>query len=256
MTRRRTWDPRTGPGPGSELESAQIGRGFRFVRIQVRIQTQSHTNPTYSGLADCVSKTWKAEGAAGSYKGMSSPLVGQMFFNAVQFAAYGQAKDLVCKGKEMTIANYFEAGALTGFVIAFVECPIDLFKTQLQTQVFNAKPQFTTFLGTVGHIFRHHGVRGCFQGLAPTICRNVPAVSGYFGAYEAARLALLAPGQKLEAAVGSVRGGYDVTHVMQSECREGGEDITDERWRASGEWYAAECERTMDRAPTQLNPLS
>jgi hypothetical protein len=145
-----------------------------------------------------VSKTWKAEGAKGFYKGVASPLVGQMVFNAVQFAAYGQAKDFVRQGKEMTLANYFQAGALTGAVIAFVESPIDLFKTQLQTQVFKAQPKFTTFLGTVSHIFSHHGVRGCYQGLAPTICRNVPAVSGYFGAYEGARLALLAPGQKLE----------------------------------------------------------
>lgn len=121
-----------------------------------------------------------------------------MFFNAVQFLAYGQAKDFVRKGKEMTIPEYLQAGVLTGFVIAFVESPIDLFKTQLQVQVFKAQPQFTTFLGTVKHIAGHHGLRGCMQGLAPTIFRNVPAVSGYFGAYEAARLGFLAPGQKLE----------------------------------------------------------
>ncbi len=52
--------------------------------LKVRLQTQSHTNPTYSGLGDCVRKTWAAEGAKGFYKGVSSPLVGQMFFNAVQ----------------------------------------------------------------------------------------------------------------------------------------------------------------------------
>ena len=74
----------------------------------------------------------------------------------------------------------------------------DLFKTQLQVQVFKPQPQFTTFLGTVSHIFGVHGVRGCFQGLTPTIARNVPAVASYFGVYEGARLGLLAPGQKLD----------------------------------------------------------
>jgi len=29
-------------------------------------------------------------GFAGLYKGVASPLLGQMFFNAVQFVAYGQ----------------------------------------------------------------------------------------------------------------------------------------------------------------------
>lgn len=38
---------------------------------------------------------WCNQGAAGFYKGVASPLVGQMFFNAVQFLAYGRAKDLV-----------------------------------------------------------------------------------------------------------------------------------------------------------------
>lgn len=190
--------------------------GHPFDTLKVRLQTQSHTNPIYSGLVDCVRKTYKAEGLAGFYKGVSSPLVGQMVFNAVQFAAYGQAKEIASMGGEMTIPKYFLAGAMTGFVVAFVESPIDLFKTQLQTQVFSEKPRFTTFLGTVRHIASNHGVRGCYQGLAPTICRNVPSVAGYFGAYEATRAGLLAPGQKLEElenwkllAAGSIGGfGY------------------------------------------------
>lgn len=172
--------------------------GHPFDTLKVRLQTQSHTNPIYSGLGDCVAKTWKAEKLAGFYKGVASPLVGQMVFNAVQFAAYGQAKEIARAGGEMTIPKYFVAGALTGSIVAFVESPIDLFKTQLQVQVFQPKPQFTTFTGTVRHIVSNHGVRGVYQGLAPTICRNVPAVSGYFGAYEAARAGLLAPGQKME----------------------------------------------------------
>ena len=171
--------------------------------LKVRLQTQSHLNPTYSGLGDCVRKTWSAEGAAGFYKGVSSPLVGQMFFNAVQFLAYGFAKELVVGRPltpldHLTVPQYFAAGALTGFTVAFVECPIDLFKTQLQTQVFQAKPQFTTFLGTVSHIARNHGIRGCFQGLPATIARNVPAVSTYFGVYEASRGWLRSEGQRLE----------------------------------------------------------
>jgi solute carrier family 25 carnitine/acylcarnitine transporter 20/29 len=117
-----------------------------------------------------------------------------------QFAAYGEAKIIVAGTRPMELADYFAAGALTGFTVAFVEAPIDLFKTQLQTQVFlpKAEQRFTTFLGTVSHITGTYGLRGCYQGLAPTIMRNVPAVSGYFGVYEWSRLALLAPGQKLD----------------------------------------------------------
>jgi len=174
--------------------------GHPFDTLKVRLQTQSQTNPVYSGLTDCVKQTWRAEGLGGFYKGVASPLVGQMVFNAVQFLAYGQAKRTVCGGvdRELTIPEYFQAGAMTGAFVALVESPIDLFKTQLQVQVFKEKPQFTTFTSTVSHIIRHHGLRGVYQGLAPTMCRNVPAVACYFGAYEYCRRALLEPGQKLE----------------------------------------------------------
>jgi hypothetical protein len=104
----------------------------------VRLQTQSHTNPIYSGLGDCVRKTYAAEGFGGFYKGVASPLVGQMFFNAVQFAAYGQAKALVAgdaAADQITIPQYFQAGALTGAVVAGVESPIDLFKVSFNRKL-------------------------------------------------------------------------------------------------------------------------
>lgn len=86
-----------------------------------------------------------------------------------------------------------------GSIVAFVEGPIDFFKTQLQTQIFQPKPKFTTFVGTVSYILRNHGIRGAYQGLSPTIVRNVPAVSAYFGVYEYMRLALCTPGQSVDA---------------------------------------------------------
>jgi solute carrier family 25 carnitine/acylcarnitine transporter 20/29 len=162
--------------------------------MKVRLQTQDPHNPTYSGLGDCMKKTFQSEGAAGFYKGFQSPLYGQMFFNAIQFMAYGKAKEMATillpnndnsqPNNQMTIPQYFLAGAITGSVVAFVESPIDLMKTQLQTQVFAEKPAFSTFFGTVKYISGNFGVRGIYQGLAPTIVRNIPAVSFYFGAYE------------------------------------------------------------------------
>jgi hypothetical protein len=44
--------------------------------IKVLLQTQSHTNPVYSGMVDATKKTIKAEGLGGLYKGVASPLAG------------------------------------------------------------------------------------------------------------------------------------------------------------------------------------
>jgi solute carrier family 25 carnitine/acylcarnitine transporter 20/29 len=189
-----------------------VAVGHPFDTMKVRLQTQDPANPRYAGLGDCMRKTYTAEGLAGFYKGFASPLYGQMIFNAVQFVAYGFAKDFsqsimteehqkaaLARGESvpLTIPQLFLAGAVTGSIVAFIEGPIDLMKTQMQTQVFKEKPLFNTFFGTVKYIAGNYGLRGVYQGLGPTILRNVPAVSWYFGAYEWARMRLCAPGETI-----------------------------------------------------------
>ena len=141
---------------------------------------------------DCVQKTYRAEGVLGFYRGVASPLLGQMLFNAVQFMAYTKAKQLVGGGGggtdgQLSIPQYFMAGGMTGAVVSLIECPIDLFKTQLQTQVFQPSPAFSTLPQTVRYVTARNGALGAFQGFLPTLARNIPAVSCYFGVYETVR---------------------------------------------------------------------
>lgn len=175
--------------------------GHPFDTLKVRLQTQSTTNPVYSGLGDCVKKTWQTEGPAGFYRGVTSPLFGQVVFNAVQFVSYSWAKEVVSGTSNvdhMTIPQCIAAGGLTGGLVAFVEGPIDLFKTQLQTQVFKPKPLFNSFFGSISYITSNYGLKGATQGLVPTIMRNVPAVASYFGMYEFARRSFCKPGQSVK----------------------------------------------------------
>jgi hypothetical protein len=54
---------------------------------------------------------------------------------AVDFLAYGQAKHAVAKEDgTITIPRYFGAGVLCGVIVSFIDCPVDLFKTQLQVR--------------------------------------------------------------------------------------------------------------------------
>ena len=135
-------------------------------------------------------KTYRAEGLVGFYRGVASPLIGQVVFNAVQFMAYTKAKELVSGGQpgaQLTIPQYFAAGAITGAIVALIETPIDLVKTQLQTQVFQEKPAFTSLPQTVRFVTSTNGLLGVYQGFLPTLARNIPAVSCYFGVYETVR---------------------------------------------------------------------
>ena len=77
-------------------------------------------------------------------QGVLSPLVGQMFFRATLFSAFGAAKRWLAKNadgspKELTIADYYKAGAMTGFAAGFVEGPIDFYKSQVQVQIIRSR---------------------------------------------------------------------------------------------------------------------
>lgn len=60
----------------------------------MRLQTQPTTKPLYTGAVDCFKKIVQGEGVGGLYKGMSSPMVGQMAFRATYFAAFAESKKL------------------------------------------------------------------------------------------------------------------------------------------------------------------
>jgi len=164
-----------------------VALGHPFDTIKVRLQTQPMDNPIYKGLIDCAKKTMGGEGIAGFYKGVLSPLSGQMFLNATQFFAWGQSIKFVSNGKPkelLTTEDYIKAGIFTGIACALVENPIDFFKSQLQVQIFKEKPLYTTVPQAVKYVIRNYGFFGAYQGISATIIRNLPFRSSYFGTYE------------------------------------------------------------------------
>ena len=170
--------------------------GHPFDTLKVRLQTQPIDKPIYSGVVDCARKTVQWEGLGGLYKGVSSPLMGQMFFRATLFGAFGQAKRWLGTNADGTSrslkpSDFYAAGAITGFVAAFMEGPIDFYKSQIQSLVIKQrqnpeyKPPYTpTVFGAVSASIKHNGIRGPFQGLGATILRNTPANAVYLGNFE------------------------------------------------------------------------
>lgn len=161
--------------------------GHPFDTLKVRLQTQSVTNPVYSGLVDCFNKTVSKEGIPGLFKGMSSPLVGQMAFRATLFTSFARSKDFLSANgaNSLSTQQFFIAGAMTGGMVAFAEGPIDFYKSQAQVQALRSDGmKAPSMVDTVKHSIRMNGIRGPFQGLSATLLRNIPANSVYFGSFE------------------------------------------------------------------------
>jgi solute carrier family 25 carnitine/acylcarnitine transporter 20/29 len=88
--------------------------GHPFDTMKVRLQTQPAANPIYNGVFDCVAKTAKWEGLSGFYKGMMSPIAGQMFVRATIFLSYGQAVPYIKEWRNVSTmrpSDWFLAGS-------------------------------------------------------------------------------------------------------------------------------------------------
>ena len=139
--------------------------GHPFDTVKVLLQTQPANNPIYSGPIDAVSKVLKSEGIGGLYKGITSPLAGQMFFRATLFFGYARAKEIVGVSPDDPL-SYFRAGVLAWAAGTMFESPIDLYKSQWQSMIIKAKqtPNFVPPYKNVGERVRRPSSSTGFAG--------------------------------------------------------------------------------------------
>jgi len=192
---------------------AQVLCGHPLDTVKVRLQTQvvvPGVPPPFNGMIDCFQKTISKEGFKGLYKGAMSPLTGAMAHNAGIFFCYGQSKKIISsktnrKIQDLTLPNYFLAGAMTGFCVNVIEGPVDLLKCKLQAQV--GKGQYTGVWDCCKQLIHQRGIRGIYQGLAATTLRNVPCFASYFFAFELVKKSLVPKNEKLPLYVAFLAGG-------------------------------------------------
>jgi len=121
-------------------------------------------------------------GVHGLFKGMSSPLVGLSFINAIVFGVEAQSRKYF---GDKSLASHFLSGATAGGVQTIICCPMELAKTQMQIQGIgtNRTMKYKTSLDALKHIYEFEGVRGCYRGMTATVLRDAPAFGGYFMTY-------------------------------------------------------------------------
>lgn len=205
-----------------------VGHPFDTTKTRMQVSPRGY----YKGTLDCVRRTLKKEGWRGFYSGMSSPLIGQMFFRAASFTTFHASLNRLNMVSSSDLQNspkiLFAAGGITGFVVAFIEAPIDVVKTKLQIQTFTQKLAlesasdwghpvrsenvklravlpYNSFYSCVAHIVRTNGTAALFQGLSGTLVRNVPANALFFPVNELVKSAFVSRRNKNAAASGIVQ---------------------------------------------------
>lgn len=162
--------------------------GHPLDTIKVRLQTQS--NGQYRGIIHCFTSIVKKESPSGLYKGISSPLTGLAFINAICFGVYGNT--LRYLNDSNSYVNHFLAGALGGLAQSVISSPMELVKLRLQVQGVEDPNNSSGRRGVkykspfdcTRQVLRKSGVKGLYRGLGITIMRDCPALGVYFMSYE------------------------------------------------------------------------
>ncbi|EJF65033.1 mitochondrial carrier [Dichomitus squalens LYAD-421 SS1] len=165
--------------------------------IRIRLQTQSATNPVYSGPFDAMKKIWSQYGIAGIYKGQVVTLWREATGYGIYFWAYEKLmqREMQRKGirrDQVNPANAVLFGAAAGYALWAVIYPIDMIKSRMQTDGFSAADgqKYKSTLNCVRTVWRTEGLPAFTRGLTPTLIRSPFANGATFLGFELASRAL------------------------------------------------------------------
>lgn len=127
----------------------------------------------------------------GLYKGIMSPLYGQIGINAIVFGIYGNTMRLM---GDKNLTSQFIAGATAGGVQSILASPMELVKIRFQMQGEGVQKldltkrdmryHYTSPYDCFKKIYKYEGgIRGIFRGFNMTFWREVPSFGVYFASY-------------------------------------------------------------------------
>ncbi|UZJ51098.1 hypothetical protein CBS101457_000418 [Exobasidium rhododendri] len=166
---------------------AQVFVGQPLDICKVRLQTAP--KGTYTGLVDCASQIFRAEGPIGFYRGTLTPLLGVGACVSIQFGVVEAVKRYFQevndkKNHEGGLSGFqlYQAGAAAGIANSFIAGPVEQIRIRLQTQ---QNRSFSGPLDCARKIVQQSGFSGLFRGITPTLLREGHGLGVYFLTYEA-----------------------------------------------------------------------
>ncbi len=150
-----------------------------------KVRMQSHVCPVGgslpcpdpahpAGTADMMRRVVRSDGLRGLWRGLGPTLVLAVPTTGLYFTMYEAMRD------HASIPPVL-AGAFARFVAATTASPLELARTQLQSGAPGG------VVSVIQRVVRNQGTPALWRGLAPTLLRDIPFSSIYWGCYESIR---------------------------------------------------------------------
>ncbi|KAK7141822.1 hypothetical protein R3I94_011493 [Phoxinus phoxinus] len=187
-----------------------VAVGYPLDTVKVRLQTQTH----YSGVWECVRRSFRTEGVRGFYRGMSMPLTTVSISSSLVFGTYRNVLHSLHRMRHRSAADphhkadIFLSGFSGGVAQVLVMSPADMVKVRLQCQAEGRR--YGGPLHCLLRIARDEGPLGLYKGSAALALRDGPSFATYFLIYNSICDALSAentqPGWPVVLLAGGVSG--------------------------------------------------
>lgn len=159
---------------------------------QLRILSQSDAKATHT-LLSMVKKIYATQGVLGIFRGTAITLVREIQAYGVWFLTY---ETLIRKlvqvhgyksRDQIATPELLASGALSGVSLWLLLYPLDVIKSNIQSDGFGDKSKFGGKITRAAlYIYHTHGWKGFWRGLVPCLTRAVPCSAGTFALVELA----------------------------------------------------------------------
>ncbi|CAD5211647.1 unnamed protein product [Bursaphelenchus xylophilus] len=165
--------------------------GHPFDTVKVRLQSMpapvKGQTPMYSGMMDCVKKTYKAEGFTGFFRGMGAPITGITPLNSIFFglnAVCCELQQSYFRTPTLTLWQIFNAGAFSAAVMCLFTAPIERVKCLLQVQHSMGTSLYKGPMDVARKLYKQHGIAAVYRGFLITLARDIPSYGTKMAVYE------------------------------------------------------------------------
>eukprot|EP00004_Rigifila_ramosa_P014571 TRINITY_DN3325_c0_g1_i4.p2 TRINITY_DN3325_c0_g1~~TRINITY_DN3325_c0_g1_i4.p2 ORF type:complete len:193 (-),score=36.10 TRINITY_DN3325_c0_g1_i4:8-586(-) len=169
-----------------------------LVRVPFEVVKQRMQVGVAASTADAVKMIWRNEGLRGYWTGLTSTILREMPFDAIEFLLYERGKSYLLARQpkpsdgspsQLPPIQGAAIGSLAGGVAAAVTTPLDVIKTRIMTQqrgVQHSAPLYTGVGDAFRRIWREEGPAALYRGIAPRVAWISLGGAIFFGVYEQA----------------------------------------------------------------------